>query len=369
MVREQKTYLPVEAQDMTEEQAQEKQSVRRKTVSKEWEHFVPEFVNTKAQSFDVKAAVKQVETGQKLFTDARLSQAEARIKIPTDLPVSVSLIGDVHFGSIYTEHQEFLDDVETVRRTPNAYAVFMSNMIDNAIPSQFPSNMLANPIPPDKQVLAMRKIAEELNKDGKLLGAITSPCHEGWTYKHTGQDVNALIYGFPDRKFPVLENGGQLHLEVGEQEYTMALYHQVGPFESNFNETHALRQLNRLNLQMKADVVAGAHRHFAAAEMVYEGTGEERKPTAYVRTGTYKGTGEIHDQFSVDRYGATGEPSAQTVELWPKVRRIEVYLEHETGILAHEAHYVMESVKNDKEEAKRKRAEARQAKKQEVIQR
>jgi hypothetical protein len=136
-----------------------------------------------------------------------------------------------------------------------------------------------------------------------------------------------------------------LHLQVNKQKYLGALYHKVGPFESNFNETHALRQMNRLNLQMKADWVAGAHKHFAAAQVVYEGVGRERKTVAYIRSGSEKGTGKIYDQWSKDRYGTTGEPTGQTVFLWPDKRRITAECDFDTAVLAQECFYLTEMAK------------------------
>jgi hypothetical protein len=335
-------YIPPEGRGLTEERSQELEMARKKIKTGDWEHFTPDFVGTKSQQTNVADLARQVGEAQRIFVEGRLSQPEGRVRIKTDLPVAIVHLGDLHLGSIYTDTKEVLRKFEKVMDTPNMYCVLMSNLIDNAIPSQFPSNMLSNGIPPDKQVMMMRHIAEELNGKGKLLAAVTSPCHEGWTYKHTGQDINALIFGFKGRKFPILENGGRLYVQVGKQHYLGALYHQVGPFESNFNETHALRQLNRLQQGMEPDWLAGAHRHVATAQVVYEGTGEYRKPVAYIRTGTEKGTAYPHDQFSVDRYGSTGEPTGQTIHLWAKEKRIDATCEFDTAVLAHEAYYLLE---------------------------
>ena len=296
----------------------------------DWPHFTPEFVGTQVQTLDLGILESQMELSRTIYSQARIDQAEGRVSFP-DGPICIFFIGDVHFGSVFCEVERFLNEIRIIKETSGCYIVLMSNLIDNAIPSQFPSNMLNNSTPSDKQVVAMRAIIEELNEANKILGAVTSPCHEGWTWKHTGQDANALIFGFPNRKFPVLENGARLYVEVGKTTYCLGLFHQVGPFESNFNETHALRQMNRLNLLMEGDIVVGAHRHFATVQMTYEGTGKHLKTVAYIRTGTYKGIGEIHDQWTIGRYGSTGEPSAQSTILWPE-RKIAVNLEFETGI-------------------------------------
>ena len=285
---------------------------------------------------------------QERYQEARISQPEGKVKFETDLPVSVFFIGDVHYGSVYTDHKRFHREIEEIAETPNAYIIWMSNLIDNAIPAQYPWNMLVNAIPPDKQVITMRKIIQELDEKGKVLGAVTSPCHEGWTWKHAGQDVNALLFGFEDRRFPVLENGGRLYLQFPRAKYLIVLYHQIGPFRSNFNRLHGLQQMNRLKLKMEADIVVGAHYHVAAIEMNYKGVGEKhREPAIYIQSGTYKGISKIHDQWTIGRYGQTGEPTAQSVILWPNEKRMEPHLEFETAMLAHESHYLREVVRQE----------------------
>lgn len=353
MSQERRTYyLPPEALGLTEEQAQLQETINEVLTSKssgknQWEHFTPEFIGTKTQTLDLGSTLRIIYSSQARFQEARISQPEGRVKFDTELPVSIFFVGDVHFGSIYTDHKRFLREMKEISETPNAYVIWMANLIDNGIPAQFPNNMLVNTIPPDKQVIAMRKIIEGLDQDGKILGAVTSPCHEGWTYRVAGQDVNAMLFGFEGRQFPVLENGGRLTFQFPKTKYLVALYHRIGPFRSNFNPCHGLRQMNRLKLNMEADVIVGAHYHVADVEMGYEGTGKHRKTVAYIQSGTYKGIGEIHDLWAKERYGTTGQPSCQSVILWPDKRRIGAFLDFETGMLAHEAHLLHEIAKRE----------------------
>lgn len=311
----------------------------------EWEHFTPEFVGTKTQSVDVSRLNRQLTEAQDTFIEGRLAQKEGRVKFNTELPVTTFFVGDIHYGSIYTDHEKFEQDMAEISATPNAYIIFMSNLIDNAIPSQFPSNMLHNAIPPDKQVVAMRKVIQSLDEQGKVLGAVTSDCHEGWTAKHTGQDINALMYGYEGRNFPVLENGGRLHLEFPGADYNVGLYHKIGPFRSNFNYTHGLKQMNRLSQNGECDVIAGAHYHVGSTEEVYEGTGDHLRMNVYVQSGSYKGTGRIHDQWVVDKYGRSGQPGAQGVTFWANERRMMGNTNFETAIMAHESIFLREMAK------------------------
>lgn len=308
-------------------------------------HVTPEFVATKVQELDINQVRAQIGQATDVYRKSRIAQARSRVVINTDEPVTAVFQGDVHYGHVATDHDQFHAQVDTITGTRGLYAIWMSNMIDNAIPAQFPNNMLENVITPDKQVTVMRKVAEGMNAEGKLLATITSPCHEGWAFKHAGQDVNVLIYGFPTRKFPVLENGGQLDVQVGQENYRFALYHQGGPFNSNFNKTHVGKQLNRLQEQMKPDVVANAHNHVAAVEKTFEGKGDERRPVCYIRTGTMKGIGDVPDNFIVGRRGASGEPTGQSVTLFPNEHIVEPHLTFEEGVRSHEAHRTLHIVK------------------------
>lgn len=337
------TWIPVEALGITEEQAQEWAEARKGKAR--WQHFTPEFVGTHAQEFDFKLATEHLDTAQRIYQEGRINQPEGIVMFQNDLPVTIFTLGDIHLGSIYTDHQRLYDDLKRISDTPNAYIVLMSNLIDNAIPAQYPHNMMANALTPDKQVMAMRKICEELNGRGKVLGAVTSPCHEGWTYTHTGQDINALIHGFPERKYPVLENGGRLVLDFPIKgtdglhwRVTMGLYHMVGPFESNFSPTHSTKQMNRLRQNMECDIVVAAHKHVGDAETVFQGTSGQRKVVCYIRSGCYKGIGEIHDRWSIDKYGVTGDPSGESVTIIPSKKLMDSHLLFEVGILAQESY-------------------------------
>jgi len=342
MSKEYTHYMPAEALGITEEQLQ---AIREEDKDGKWEHITPEFIDTAVQELDLERTKRQMTAAQKSYREEHLYQEKAKIKIDTDLPITVFSIGDVHLGHVSVDHKKFFDDMERIAETPGAYIVLMGNLVDNAMPAQYPDNLTETPIPPDQQVIIMRKAVQEMDEKGRVLASVKAPCHEGWLRRHTGQDLNKMMFGYEGRGFPILENGGTLDLKVGKQSYKMALFHQTGPFESNFNPEHATRQMNRLNLRMEADVVIGAHKHRGAASMNFEGTSKDRKPVAYMRSGTYKGTGHIQDRFARDRYGKTGEPSGESVTLWPNKKRMDAHLEFETGLLAQEAHMVAEMMK------------------------
>lgn len=342
-------YIPPEARGLTEEELNEKEMAGKalKEGKETWEHVTPEYVRTKSSILDLREVERQIYLAQQNYERAKITQQTAQICFQTDLPVSIFFVGDVHYGALDTDYVAFKKVIKGIEDTPNAYIAFMSNLIENQIPAKFPDGMLNCAIHPEQQTIAMSKIAQQLSEKGKVIGAVVSPCHEGWTDKVCGQDVNKLIFDFAERHFPVMENGGTITLTFPGAEYSLVLFHQVGPFESTLNETHGVRQQNRVNLGMRGDIVVGGHKHNAAALMAYEDNGEFRRPVAYIRSGTFKGSGESRDQFSVGRYGTTGEPTGQSVILWPNKKKMNVFLDFEEGILAHESIYLHEMYKRD----------------------
>lgn len=343
-------YIPPEGKGMTIEQEEMASKIvgnlKKDEPFAKWQHFTPDFVDTKSAEVDPNKLIQEQEIQRRIRLENKLGQESADVNINTDLPVSIVHIGDTHIGSVFTNMSEVLRKVKKVINTPNTYVAFMGNIVDNAIPSQYPDNMLNNTFPPEQQVPLAQSIIKRLDDEGKIIVAVESPCHEGWSYKKAGQDVNRLIYGYKGRKFPVLTNGGDLNLKIGEQEYKGRLYHQTGPFESNFNKTHSLKQLARLDERQKPDWVAGAHRHVAATENVYEGRGKGRRQTVYLRSGCEKGTGDLPDTYIQSRRGVSGEPTGQTIHLFPNKRKILSTLDFDDAMEAHEAYYLYEMAKN-----------------------
>lgn len=304
------------------------------------EHSAPQFVDLKDRSTDFGKLLSVAEARRQQWQQERPYQMEATVKLDTQWPVLGTAIGDVHFGSVYCDMGMFLDHVDSIRRQPNAYIVFMSNLIDNAMPGQFPDSMLANGLNPQEQAHAFNDLVKTLDREHKVLGAIRSGCHEGWTWKHTGQDVNELL--FQGTEFPLLDNGGLLHIQLPDAEYTMALYHQMGPFNSNFNKNHGLQQMNRLVQMGKPDILIGAHNHVAESMQTFYGTGTQRKDVVYLRSGCYKGNvagvrGNSPDMWAQDKFAKDGEPGGESVMMRADRKEMLPFLKLETGLEVHRA--------------------------------
>jgi hypothetical protein len=298
-------------------------------------HTPPQFTDAKSVDFSFEDALGLAKVRRDEFQEKRPYQSEATIKLDTPFPVVISAIGDIHFGSVYCDTDKFLKDVTSILDTPNAFIVLMSNLIDNGNPSQFPDSMLANSMTPHEQAKAMNDLLKRMDAKHKILGAVTAPCHEGWLWKKMGVDMNELL--FADCEFPKLDNGGMLHLNVGKQNYNMALFHQFGPFGSHFNKNHPSQQMQRLVLAGQADIVVLAHSHVGEAMQTYYGVGADRRDVVYLRSGSYKGNvaGKIEntpDMWLKNKSGMDAEPGAQSVILSAQRREMAAFLKPETAL-------------------------------------
>lgn len=315
-----------------------------------WAHFTPEFLDTNTTNWkDTEKAAAIAQERRDLYSEQKMEQLEAHVEIPNPLISTIVPIGDVHWGSIYTNYELFDKHRKTILETPGLYTILMHNLVDNGIPAKFPANTLANGVPPQEQFRVMQAYIKELDENGKILGAVMSDCHEGWSGSVAGVSAAKLLYGYEGRNFPILENGGLLHVGIGEQRYVMGLWHKQGPFNSRFNPEHALRQNRRLYHEGSTDVEIGAHYHNAAASATYEGSKGDIRPVHWIRVGCYKGvptineeTGEydknfVTDKWIVDRAGVTGQPGGTSLTLWSDRHMISDELDFDTSVEKHMA--------------------------------
>lgn len=323
-----------------------------KVDQKKWEHFTPEFLDSHSGEIDINQALEAQQQRRSLYESQKISQLEAHIKIETRMPITVFPIADIHFGSLYSNQKLWDYHRETILNTPGAYVVFLHNLVDNGMPGKFPNNILANGIPPHEQFRVMQQWIKELDGSGKILGAIYSDCHEGWSWSVAGIESEKLLYGYKNRQFPVIENGGILHLDIDEQSYAIGLWHKQGPFNSRFNPEHALRQNRRLNHEGVTDVEIGAHYHNTAASASYEGAKNRMKPVQFIRVGTYKGVPFslneqefITDKWSVEKFGSTGQMPGTALMFWDNKHEIDNSIDFETAVEKHLAVRTLSLVK------------------------
>lgn len=293
-------------------------------------HQKPTFADKKNADTNYQSAKDVMDAARKFYTETNPYSDQVTIQFPTDRPITVYGIGDVHMGSIFSDVKRFERDMDVIADTPGAYMVIPSNLIDAFIPAHHPSGMQDNAITAYQQANAMNQIIRKYDDMGKILGMVRSPCHEGWIENATSVDIQDAI--FMGTNVPRLNNGGIVHMEFPNgAEFNLALYHQFGRgngSEQNKNAATWDRLKNAKN--GKVDAIMAAHSHVAEAEHAYFGENPKRKEVVLLRTGSYKGnvSGEKDapdDRFQKDFSGRDGEPGGQAITFLPRVGQMRTH--------------------------------------------
>ena len=81
--------------------------------------------------FEWREWADEIGNVQKLKNDASWDQQVATVKIKSDKPVIIQLIGDTHFGSAGVDYGELMAITDRIVNTDNLYVVLLGDVIDN----------------------------------------------------------------------------------------------------------------------------------------------------------------------------------------------------------------------------------------------
>lgn len=225
-------------------------------------------------------------------------------------------IADLHWGHMDVDY-DFLDkNLGIIEHTPNIVCLATWNLLDAAIPSQFPDGVMWSGQNAQEQVYTFRDKLRRLHEKGKLIAAIgDSSCHEGWSKRQAGWMIYRELFEGID--CPLLLNGGYLDLVVGQETYRMGLFHKT-KYWSQLNKTHGgERMLDRIS---NSEIIFTSHHHQAGTGQSTRYNPPFSKETAVVSSGTSK----LRDKFARGHWGSDGEPGFQGIMLWADKHKFNV---------------------------------------------
>lgn len=201
--------------------------------------------------------------------NSRLSdfQQAATIKLNVDKPIAIAFTGDWHLGDGISDHAQWKADIEYMLDTENLYMVLAGDEIQNMRNFKTLSGVLGQVLQPAQQAYLLRSVIDELTDKNKLLAKVVGN-HDGeFDERIFGEALQAYL--LRKMKAPRFQNRGLLKLYVGEQLYTILLFHK-SRFRSFMRTTHG--NYREYQLSYPADVVVGAHDHVPGFELMYHYT-------------------------------------------------------------------------------------------------
>lgn len=240
------------------------------------------------EGIDFARHMERLRKIQELRAETALWRDETSVHVDTKgMPYFCLMpLADLHIGAAGCD-MEALAEHLTYLKEYGVSTVLVGDLGDFFSPDKHPEGMLGDVIPPDDQMLLLRRFMQEY-KDN-ILAVVQDSSHPDWVRQSSG--IEPYRWMSEDLGIPLLNNGATIDLTVNNQRYSVGCYHEIARYNSSFNRTHALKRMRELD--HPTDVVIGAHRHIGAIEKAVH---QDDKPT-FVQLGTFK----VKDGFGTRR--------------------------------------------------------------------
>jgi len=207
--------------------------------------------------------ISLAQTSQDINLRLSDEQEIGEATIITDQPVAVMHGGDWHLGDTGSDYGTWVNDMTYLLETPNLYYIDHGDNTQNMRVFKDLAGVLNQVLSPMQQGQLFRSIVDELTDKNKLLAKVRGNHDLEFDERIFGEALQKYLLNRADA--PMFNNKGLLKLTVGEQLYTFLLFHK-SKFRSYARATHG--NYRELQLSFPADVVAGAHDHAPAIEII-----------------------------------------------------------------------------------------------------
>jgi predicted phosphodiesterase len=227
---------------------------------------------------------------------------------------------DVHWGSEDVDYNAIRRHVELLKTIPNLYAFCLGDVNEfaklkhrGAVEGQIHS--------PTVQARAARAVFLETWE--KWLTVVLGN-HDMRVFLESGFDIGEYLIGEvpPGKKrIPFMRDGGLVTIELGQQVYTVNVFHGDSAFGTRFNENHKGRQTARL-VDGRTDAQFNGHTHNPAVQDTSEPSDDMQgaRSAVYVQCGSYKVLGDDHARRR--KYLEVSDVQMGTIIAFPDTHRI-----------------------------------------------
>lgn len=244
------------------------------------------------------------------------------VTISTKQPIGIVFTGDWHLGDTGIDYKKWLSDMELILNHPNLFMVDLGDDRQNMRSFKTLSAVLNQVMTPQEQGLFLRGIVDELTEKNKLLCKVDGNHDVEFDERIFGEALQ--WYLLENMKAPRFKNKGLLFLELGDQTYSLYVFHKTR-FRSIFRAAHGAYR--EWQFGYPADIVAGAHDHMPGFEIMpnYALARDVGKDfgglTFLVKVGTYQ-----ESTYGWKYFHNGGAPEALTIVLWPDTHKMELFL-------------------------------------------
>lgn len=203
---------------------------------------------------------------------------EVDIKIETNEPIILGLVGDIHGGGYEVDYELLAHDIAFIAQHPQAYAIGGGDWLEGFFFNPAQDQTIAGY---NQQRKFVRSMVKELSYEKILF--LECGDHDLWSAK-----MGTTIYDeFRDEtNIPIVQGSTRTNLWLPDVQYKMVSAHRL-PGHSMYNATHPENRESKFGTQA-ADIYVGWHTHQKAiAEQVADVYDEEIRQL-YISSGPYK---------------------------------------------------------------------------------
>jgi hypothetical protein len=281
---------------------------------------IPEDINWR-ELFDL------AEQSQDINERLSDTQRVATVHIKTNRPIALVHTGDWHLGDGATDHRLWKRDIEFILGNKDVYMSVYGDSYQNARNFKVLSAVLGQVLSPAQQIAMIRNIVNELEEKQKLVAWLGGNHDIDFDERILGESVQK--YFLNTMSAPRLINRGLLKLYVGDQLYTILMFHK-SRFRSFMRATHG--NYREYQLSYPADIVAGAHDHQPSMECIEHYSLARESGDSFggevwlIKVGTYP------DSEYGWRFFHNGGPANPTTVLFPDRRKVVGFRRSEDAV-------------------------------------
>jgi len=221
---------------------------------------------------------------------------EGSVEIPTDIPINLAFMGDIHSGSIFFAHKLMDYHFQTLKNVPNSYLITLGDLTDSLFWGRGQHEQVQNA---NNQYRYMLAALDWLGPDKILAGWRGQ--HDAWA----GEQGTSIYFDWHKRfNAYYFEGPSVLKIKVGNIEYNISGCHNWRG-NSMYNDTHAENRASKFGIQ-GCDMYIGGDTHKKSISVQSVRTADGFLPQYFINVGPYK----YSDEYS--RYkGFVSIPEAE----------------------------------------------------------
>lgn len=158
-------------------------------------------------------------------------------KFPKNKKLQIAFIGDIHYGSIYSDVERFENAVEKIKKNKNIKVILMGDLIENASRGSIGAGIYEQTITPNTQIW---NIAKKLKPIANQILYMHEGNHEERSYRFNGFNVGEAIANYLG--IPYIRHMALTDLNIGKQKYRIFTWHGYGSSQTSAGRIKILQK-------------------------------------------------------------------------------------------------------------------------------